>query len=549
MMHPTRNSWLPRLAALLLLVSPMLGATDWTYRVRPQDNIWDLSGRYLKPDVPWQKLQVYNKVADPYHLPPGMTLRIPIGWLRVQPANATVVAVNGHAQVQLPGQAQAEDVAPGMTLGYGAQLRTDAGSSLSLQFADGSRVLMEENSALDLDQMSAYGRTGMVDTRLRLQHGRVTNAVTPMTGVGAHFSVETPGAISSVRGTHFRVTADEGQSRTEVLTGRVDVGAEHAHVLVPREHGVAVNDGAKPGKAQPLLPAPGLQCPAEPVTRLPFVLSWAALDGATGYRVQLAANERFESLLLDHVASHAKLSLPDVPDGEYAVRVRGIDGQKLEGEDGVCVLHFNAHPQPPLAMQPLPGSKVRDTRPDFRWTQSLEASSYAWQLAADAQFAQLLAGETQLSGDHVRAPHTLPYGRYYWRIATRDKQGKLGPYTEPMPFDLVPQPPAPEVGKPVASKNQVSFGWPGGTDGQRYHIQLDRHPDFAHPQIDQTLDRPALEIRKPGSGTWYVRVQTIDTDGYAGPWGTVQKIRLGGCVACRIGAAAAGGGLVLWLLL
>jgi hypothetical protein len=550
-MHPTRNKLLPRLAALFLLVSiaPMLCAADWTYRVRPQDNIWDLSSRYLKPDVPWQKLQAYNKVADPYHLPPGMTLHIPIAWLRVQPANATVVAVMGHAHVQLPGEPQTQDVTPGMTLGYGAHLSTDADTSLSLQFADGSRVLMEENSALDLDQMSAYGRTGMVDTRLRLQHGRVTSAVTPMTGVGAHFSVETPGTISSVRGTHFRVTADEGQSRTEVLTGRVDVGGDRAHVLVPKEHGVAVNDGAKPTPAQPLLAAPSLHCPTQPVTKLPFVLAWAPLDGAMRYRVQMAANDRFEALLLDHLTSSAQLTLPDVPDGDYAVRVRGIDAQKLEGEDALCTLHINGHPQPPLVMEPLPGSKVRDTRPRFHWTESLEAASYVWQLANDEQFAQLLASEQQLTGDSASAPRALPYGRYYWRIASRDKNGKVGPYTDPMPFDLVPQPPAPEVGKPKSSKNDVSFGWPAGTTGQRYHIQLDRHPDFAHPQIDQTLDQPTLQIKKPGSGTWYVRVQTIDTDGYAGPWGAVQKIRLSGCVACRIGAIAAGGGVVLWLLL
>lgn len=550
-MYPTRNRLLPRLAALLLLVSiaPMLSAADWTYRVRPQDNIWDLSSRYLKPDVPWQKLQAYNKVADPLHLPPGMTLRVPIAWLRVQPASATVVAVMGSAHVQLPGDTQTENVTPGMTLGYGTHLSTDANASLTLQFADGSRVLMEENSALDLDQMSAYGRTGMVDTRLRLQHGRVTNAVTPMTGVGAHFSVETPGTISSVRGTHFRVTAEEGQSRTEVLTGRVDVGGDHAHVLVPKEHGVAVSDGSKPAQAQLLLPAPTLHCPTQSVNKLPFVLAWAPLDGATHYRVQLAPNDKFETLLLDHVTRSAQLSLPDVPDGDYAIRVRGIDAQKLEGDDGVCTLHMNAHPQPPLVIDPLPGSKVRDTRPRFHWTESLEAASYVWQLAGDESFAQPLASEAQLTGDNARAPNALPYGHYYWRIATRNKTGKLGPFTDPMPFDLVPQPPAPEVGKPTSSKNAVSLGWPAGTPGQKYHIQLDRHPDFAHPQIDQTLDQPLLQTRKPGSGTWYVRVQTIDTDGYAGPWGTVQKIRLSGCLACRIGAVAAGGGVVLWLLL
>lgn len=549
-MHPTRNRLRPRLAALLLAFSivPMLSAADWTYRVRPQDNIWDLSGRYLKPDVPWQKLQAYNKVADPYHLPPGMTLRIPIAWLRLEPANATVVAAMGGAHVQRSSTAQPEDVTAGMTLGIGAHLSTDANASLTLQFADGSRLLMESNSTLDLDQMSAYGRTGMVDTRLRLQHGRVTNAVTPMTGVGAHFSVETPGTISSVRGTHFRVAADEGQSRTEVLTGRVDVAGDRAHVLVPKEHGVAVADGSRPTQAQPLLSVPTLHCPAQPVGKLPYAFAWAPLDGATRYRVQMAANDRFETLLLDHVTSSTQLALPDVPDGDYAVRVHGIDAQKLEGEDGVCTLHISGHPQPPLVMEPLPGGKVRDTRPRFHWTESLEAGSYVWQLAADEQFAQPLASESQLGGDSVRAPNALPYGRYYWRIASRDKNGKIGPFTDPLPFDLVPQPPAPEVGKPTSSKNSVSFGWPAGASGQRYHIQMDHHPDFAHPQIDQTLDQPLLQIKKPGSGTWYVRVQTIDTDGYAGPWGAVQKIRLG-CLACRIGAIAGGGGVVLWLLL
>ena len=549
-MHPTRNRLLPRLAALLMAVSivPMLSAADWTYRVRPQDNIWDLTSRYLKPDVPWQKLQAYNKVADPYHLPPGMTMRIPIAWLRLEPANATVVAVMGGAHVQRSSGAQPENVTPGMTLGVGAHLSTDHDASLTLQFADGSRLLMEPDSTLDLDQMSAYGRTGMVDTRLRLQHGRVTTEVTPMTGVGAHFSVETPGTISSVRGTHFRVAADDGQSRTEVLTGRVDVAGDRAHVLVPKEHGVAVADGSKPAHVQALLSAPALHCPTQPVTKLPYSFAWTPLDGAAAYRIQMAANERFEALLLDHVTSSAQLALPDVPDGDYAVRVHGIDAQKLEGDDGVCTLHINGHPQPPLVMAPLPGSKVRDTRPRFQWTESLEAGSYVWQLAADEHFTQPLASEPQLGGDSVRAPTTLPYGHYYWRIASRDKQGKVGPFTDPLPFDLVPQPPAPEVGKPTSSKNNVSFGWPAGTPGQRYHIQMDRHPDFAHPPIDQTLDQPMLQIKKPGSGTWYVRVQTIDTDGYAGPWGAVQKIRLG-CLACRIGAIAGGGGLVLWLLL
>ena len=549
-MYSIRNKrFLQQLSAVLLtlLVIPAALASDWTYRVRLHDNIWDLSSRYLKPEVSWQKLRDYNKVADPYHLPPGMSLRIPIAWLHVQPTSAEVIAVAGNAHVQLPGQTQPVQITTGMTLPYGTRLSTDADASLTLQFADGSRVLMQDNSQLDLDQMSAYGRTGMVDTRLRLQHGRVSSAVTPMTGAAARFSVETPGTVSSVRGTHFRVATDTDQSQTEVLTGRVDVAGDHSHVLVQKGLGVAVANGSGPKQAQPLLSAPTLHCPSQPVNQLPYAFGWTALDGAKSYRVQMASNDRFETLLLDHVTSAPQFGLPDVPDGDYAVRVHGIDASRLEGEDSVCVLHINGHPQPPLVMQPLPDSKVRDTRPSFHWTENLQAASYVWQLASDAQFTQLLAAEPKLTGDSVRAPQALPYGRYYWRIASRDSSGKQGPFSNAMPFDLVPQPPVPEVGKPKPSGHLVSFGWAAGSPGQRHHIQLDRHPDFAHPQVDQTVEQPVLQIQKPGSGTWYVRMQTIDTDGYVGPWGETQKIRIS-CMACRI-AAIGGGSVLLWILL
>jgi hypothetical protein len=550
MMRPVSKKfflkWSGTVLLALMSVSVAL-ASDWTYRIRLNDNIWDLSSRYLKPDVPWQKLQDYNKVTNPYHLPPGMMLHVPIAWLRVQPARAQVVAVIGSAHVQLPGHTQPVVIASGMMLDYGSRLSTDANASLTLQFADGSRVLMQQDSQLELDQMSAYGRTGMVDTRLRLQHGRVSSAVTPMTGVAAHFSVETPSTISSVRGTHFRVTADASESQTEVLTGRVDVAGDHAHVLVHKGLGVASTDGSQPSRPQPLLPAPALHCPTLPVSQLPYAFGWTALDGARQYRVQMAPDERFEVLLLDQVTDSPQASLPDVPDGDYAVRARGIDGDHLEGQDSVCTLHISGHPQPPLVMEPLPDSKVRDTRPDFRWTQNLQATSYVWQLAGDAEFKQPIASESKLTGDDVRAPQALPYGRYYWRIASRDPNGKLGPFSHSMAFDLVTQPHAPAIGKPKSSGHGINFGWQAGISGQRYHIQMDRDPGFPHPQVDQTVEQPMLQIQKPHSGTWYLRVQTIDTDGYAGPWGDVQKIHVA-CVACRI-AVIGGGGALLWILL
>ena len=555
MLHTRRPRTLPArwwlaAATLAAALAPCVGqAGDWLYRVRPRDNVWTLTQRYLKPSVSWQRLQAYNKLGDPYHLPPGSSLRIPVGWLKVQPADATVVAVIGDAHARLPGQAQDLPVTAGMKLGYGARVDTGAHASLTLEFADGSRVLVQDDSELQLDRMSAYGTTGMADTHLRLQHGRITNAVTPMPGTTAHFTVQTPGAISSVRGTHFRVAAGDAHSQTEVVGGRVDVAGQHRHVQVGKGSGVAVADGQRPGRVHRLLPAPALDCPAKPVTRLSFPLGWTALPGAGHYRVQIAPDDRFEALLFDRVTGALPhVSLPDLPNGDYALRVRGIDADRLEGLDATCTLHIATHPQPPLVQQPQPGGKARHPRPDFRWTESTEAVSYDWQLASDAGFRHPLAELPRVDGDHARAPKALPLGRYYWRIASRDRSGQLGPYTDPMPFDRVAPPPTPAVGAPKQAGDQMTLAWPAGTPGQHYRIQMARDAGFAHPVVDQTLDTPKLQVRKPGAGTWYVRVRTIDTDGYVGDWGPVQKFKLP-CIACRIAAGVGGGAVLLWLLL
>jgi hypothetical protein len=521
---------------------------DWNYRVRPGDNLWDLAGRYLKPDVPWQKLQDYNQVGDPLHLPPGSIMRFPVGWLRQAPAPARVIAVIGHAQAQ-DAAGTTVPVTTGMSVGYGSTLITQADTSLSLELADGSRVLMQSDSELVLDRLSAYGRTGMVDTRMRLKRGRVSSDVVPLNGSAARFTVSTPNTISSVRGTHFRVVADEndGTARTEVVGGHVDVGNAKRHVMVDGGKGVATAANATPGQPASLLPAPVLDCPRQPLGQLPASIQWKPLEQAAHYRIQVAPSERFEALVLDQVVDAPQANLPAMPDGPHAFRVRGIDGDRLEGLDATCVFTVAAHPQPPLILEPQPGAKARDTRPSFRWTESEEAVSYAWELAGDEGFSHPLASQPQLTGNKTRAPETLPYGHYFWRIASRDKDGKLGPYTSALPFDLVPEPPAPAPGEPQHQHGDFVLSWPAGAPGQRYHIQLARKPDFSEVGVDETLDKPELSLRKLASGRWYARVQTIETDGYAGPWSAVQRTRVP-CTACRW-AAAGGGVVLLWLVL
>ena len=123
------------LLVLLAVVCPAK-AQEWTYRVRQGDTLWDVAGEYLAPSVPWQRLQEHNRVADPYRLAPGSTLRIPVQWLHRKPARAKVIAVRGDARTQTSA-GRAVPVTAGMSLGSGALVKTSAEATLSLQFADG----------------------------------------------------------------------------------------------------------------------------------------------------------------------------------------------------------------------------------------------------------------------------------------------------------------------------------------------------------------------------------------------------------------------------
>jgi hypothetical protein len=503
----------------------------------------------MRPNVPWQNLQGYNQVGDPLHLPPGMTLNIPVAWLRLEPAPAKVIAILGAALVKPQDTTPTMTVTAGMTVGYGAELVTQANASLTLELADGSRVLMQSDSTLVLDRLSEYGRTGMVDTRLRLKRGRVSTDVVPLTGSAARFTISTPNTISSVRGTHFRVVADvdQGTARTEVVSGHVDVGSDQRHVLVSTGTGVATAAGSNPGQPETLLQPPDIDCPQQPLGRLPAEIHWKPLDHAAGYRIQVAPTDRFEALALDQIVDGPQASLPSLPDGSHAFRVRGISENRLEGLDATCGFVVMAHPQPPLIIEPQPGSKARASRPTFRWTEDEDAVSYAWQLSSEASFSQLLDSNPSITGAQVRSHASLPYGRYYWRVASRDQNGTLGPFTDAMAFDLVPAPTAPEPGAPKHQHGDLVLSWPAGLSGQRYRIQLARKPDFVAPAVDETVDKPELSLKKLAAGKWYARVQTIDTDGYAGPWGAVQRTRVP-CTACRW-VTAGGGVVLLWLLL
>lgn len=529
---------------LSLACSPLASAEDWSYRIRPGDTIWDLAGEYLKPGIPWQRLQAHNGISNPYQLPPGSTVRIPLAWLHLQPARARVLAVRGQAMVDGIGGSGPVPATEGMQLGVGAVLRTARDATLTLEFADRTRLLLQGDSELRLDRLSQYGKSGMVDTRLRLQRGRITNSVTPSRGVSPAFIVDTPNATSAVRGTRFRVNAEESRTHTEVTEGTVAVGADSRSALVKRGHGSVVAAGqATPIRVVPLLPAPDLSDIPSPLNGARAEVKWRAVEQGQRYRVQASNTDTFDTLLADLETTDAVAKLPPLPEGSYFLRVRAIDRQGLEGYDATARFVAQTLPEPPFAIAPNTDRLVREVQPEFLWADVADAAAYRLELADNARFQNPLSLR-QGKDSRLRAPQALAPGRYYWRIASDASNGRQGPYGDPMAFTVQPLPETGQIKDESDDAHNVTFRWHAGEAGQRYRFQLSRSPDFKNKRVDQVVDQAQITLPRLRAGTWYLRAQAIGSDGFEAPFPPAQRVK----VPCGLCKGLVAGGM-LWILL
>ncbi|MBH1461906.1 MULTISPECIES: FecR domain-containing protein [unclassified Stenotrophomonas] len=535
------------LLCALLFLPAIAAAQDWNYRVRPGDTLWDLGGLYLKPSVRWQQLQQHNRIDNPYQLPPGQLLRFPISWLRIEPAPARVLSVRGKVELSGADGSATRAILAGEQLRIGDTVQTEGDSSVTLEFADASRLQLREYSRLRLDQLSRYGHTGMVDTRLRLQQGRASNRVTPARGPASRYIIDAPTATSSVRGTVFRVSAgDTGHvAATEVLQGKVQVGNTHGKRLVqPGQASRSISADAAPDAVSALLPAPQLRSDDVRLAPLPTLLAWDPVDGAARYRVEVVQAATPEILLFAATTADTRLAIGDLPPGQLRMLLRAVDAQGVEGLDASADFELSDQPPPPLTVAPLHGQTVNSDRPRFRWSQAPGARSSVLQIAAEPSFVQPLQ-EQSTQGTDLRLAQPLPPGEYFWRVASRDGNGHQGRYGQALPLQLSNEPVDPALQPPEAAHGELTLRWQAGSEGQRYRVQVDRRGDFRTPLVDQTVSEPQVSFKRPWSGTLHVRVQYIDDDGHAGEYSPAQQIKL----PCRLCYGAGGGALLLLLLL
>ena len=95
---------------------------------------------------------------------------------------------------------------------------------------------------------------------------------------------------------------------------------------------------------------------------------------------------------------------------------------------------------------------------------------------------------------------------------------------------LLTQAKQPDIGKTVdAAMDAIEKENPSLLDVlpkvfARYHFQMSDDESFEELLVDKYCDEPHFEIARPNGGEYFIRVRTIDPDGFIGPFAAAQSI-------------------------
>jgi len=514
------------LAIIWLLCSSSVYAQDWIYTVVDGDNLWNLSEQHLDKVTRFEQLRKLNNIENPKRLQTGTRIRVPLAWIRSNPVAAKIISITGSAEIQRARSSTTEPAKVGSLMQLGDQLSTEDDSSVAIEFADKSVLSLHENSLVHFDHLSAHGVTGMVDSRLNLLKGRMDTKVTPAVGPGSRFEIETPSAISAVRGTVYRaLVMDNGdKSNIEVLHGKVAVSGANKQLLVNKGYGTQVATGQPPLPPKALLPAPIFEPIPDTITEINWRLAWSEVAGAKAYRVEVATENDFDTLVWEGITEYNRAAFPDLLDGHYAVRVRAIDSLGLEGINQQAMIQLNAQPQPPIALKPVEQQVFREQSPSLQWTAADNAKAYRLEIAADDKFTQPLLDKT-LSDSEFDTASLSALGYYYWRLSSIASDGEVGPVGPARSYQIKPIPEKVEAAVSAEESGQLVASWNVGMGQPNYRVQIANDKAFNDIIIDETIDKAEYAFEPFKGDERYLRVKSIELDGYEGPWGSTQTIQ------------------------
>lgn len=509
------------LASLMAVAGAVHAAEEFIYTVQAGDHPWNIAQRYLRDTSDAMGLMRLNRIPNDRTMPPGLQLRIPAQWLKLEAAAVQLMTTHGNATItRVDGSSHA--AVAGESIGMGSRIRTGEKSSALLLFDDGSRVLLRQASELRLQRSDKRALDGGFLVTLELVRGGLENIVTPQASPGNRFEIRSPAAVAAVRGTRFRVNASEQTTWTEVLDGAVDVGNAAGQVQAGAGYGTVAQLGQAPVAPRALLAAPDLSVLPQRLERLPIDWPLMPVAGAVRYRTQLAPDASFTTIVSDEVTLAPRARVLDIPDERYVMRVLAIAADGLEGVPAEHPVLVYARPQAPALISPAPGAETTSSRPVFQWTQADPAWHYRLELRrSEDPGSAPMHMQTSATADGTPLDMDLTPGLYHWRVASIvPATGRQGPWGDMQAFRyLLPGPDAEPV---QVGSGKVTVRWPALPNAQAYDLQLTQGGGFEPALKDVRVQDAQYSIADLAPGSYRMRLRSVSQDGFAGPWSQAQ---------------------------
>lgn len=348
---------------------------------------------------------------------------------------ATCADTSGDVQVRRGSQAFFEQAGIGAVLLAGNWLKTGKASSARVEFVNGGRLEVEEDAVVIIDVLPNAEDAGTHDAAplVAVASGQV-RGVLSSTGAEVRHLV-----IRNADGSNARLSSKAGDKPVEYrLTGNAQgtlvsvTGGDAVLSAASGEQALSSGQSSQvtakgPAAVERLIgfPAslePGVDARLECGGGKPVKLTWGPVEGAKGYRVEIAEDLAFQQRLDRHDGSESAWVFVPKARGLYTWRVAAKDAKGRLGEFGFARRVFcEAEPPQDLLLGPteaaLVGYVKAPPRITFSW-RSANAASYRLVVASDPGLTRRLVERTA-SAQQVDV-EGLEAGDYYWGAYAED---------------------------------------------------------------------------------------------------------------------------------
>jgi len=271
---------------------------------------------------------------------------------------------------------------------------------------------------------------------------------------------------------------------------------------------------------RPLLAAPDMSAMPESIQDADYIaLGWADLIGATSYQIRIASDAEMRTVLHNLDSTTPSIKLQGLANGSYVVGVRGVDADGVIGYEATHALNILATPTYPFHRQPADQQIVGSTVL-IECTEVDGATAYHIQIARNEIFTGDVIEADQLS----TCSHTfskLENGSYYWRAASISNvtgAALQGPFSGPSRFEV-------EDSHNSSNESPAIVYW---MDNRPLELtaQIASDAGFANIIQEKVLESSRIDLDGLPSGTYYLRLQAKDNEGYTGAFSAARMVQI-----------------------